>query len=589
MPSRRDWLGLLLLPVLLTAIIAACDDAIPAAPDPQPASREADAADPDAVSQQSIEAQHSRTVESVAQAGGDDQQAAQQDQRRLAQPTRPAGSAYIRIPSANARITVARTIATFDGYIDEHAVYALILGTSGLPEHVGTVVISSRDGLPSAARRLGLWLFVNQIRLVVDGACLTVCAEYVFPAATTKLIREGAIVAWQVGSLGAWHLAAQNGLTRDDYVDHTVDSFLTAEEQQSGRRLPGQERASRRQEQAQLLVEELERAEEFFATIRVSPEISSWGALAATKTASPAAGAIVWTFSIVDMARFGIANVSHENDLDYPTASVLNAASAVLIELPDAAAPALTAPRPDRADELLRPRFARGDVTVADRTARYVGYLTRPSVSQLLREVSDADPPVDTLVIASGGGETGLGREIGTWVHEGQITVVVEGYCFSSCANYIFTAAPKKVIRGGAVVGWHGSEQQGQYISINGECLDPDGSDSAAVGSSTAGVSVVRLSGLGIEEEVSFLAEVGVSVDALLYGHMPERCEHFVTAGVAGWTFSIAGMAAFGITNVSYEGDGEYPGPHQPGRVPLIVYDLSGGPPRLLGVATVDP
>ena len=34
-----------------------------------------------------------------------------------------------------------------------------------------------------------------------------------------------------------------------------------------------------------------------------------------------------------------------------------------------------------------------------------------------------------------------------------------------ACANYIFTAAPRKIIRSGAIVGWHGSEQSHVYIA----------------------------------------------------------------------------------------------------------------------------
>ena len=456
-----------------------------------------------------------------------------------------------------------------------------MFGADASGAQIDTLVISSRDGLPPAARWLGLWLYLNEISLVVDGVCLSVCAEYVFPAAATKLIRDDSIVAWRLGSLGAWHRAVRAGFTRDQYIGQTVDSLVAAEEPQAGVARSEAERALRRQELIQLTVEELESAEDFFAAIQVSPDISSWVALATADPSDPDGEAVDWTLRIADLSRFGITNVSTEGGTEYPAAAVLELESVLLVELPDDVTPMLLGRPSEREYELLRASFSRGDVSVDGTTASYVGYLSRRSVERLLLEVADAEPPVDTLMISSGGGETRLGRQLGSWVHDNRITVVVDHICFSSCANYIFTAAPLKVIDAGALVGWHGSEQQGRYISLDGECLEPDGSGAGDADASAAlGVTVVRPAP---REEVEYLAQIGVSADALLYGHMPERCEHYVGAGVQGWTFSITDMAAFGITNVSYEGNGQYPDPNlRAARV--MLYDLDGAPAVVIGV-----
>ena len=39
----------------------------------------------------------------------------------------------------------------------------------------------------------------------------------------------------------------------------------------------------------------------------------------------------------------------------------------------------------------------------------------------------------------------------------------------------------------------------------------------------------------------------------------PDEAEDPALADTVGWTFSTEDMAAFGIGNVTYEGDGEYP------------------------------
>ena len=54
---------------------------------------------------------------------------------------------------------------------------------------------------------------------------------------------------------------------------------------------------------------------------------------------------------------------------------------------------------------------------------------------------------------------------IGEWVFDHQLDVIVDELCFSSCANYIFTAGKNKIIGKDAIVGWHGSEQQDLFIA----------------------------------------------------------------------------------------------------------------------------
>jgi len=54
------------------------------------------------------------------------------------------------------------------------------------------------------------------------------------------------------------------------------------------------------------------------------------------------------------------------------------------------------------------------------------------------------DAGVDTVVITSGGGDGEAGLRIGKAFRQHQITVIVEEYCFSSCANYLFIGATKK-------------------------------------------------------------------------------------------------------------------------------------------------
>ena len=255
---------------------------------------------------------------------------------------------------------------------------------------------------------------------------------------------------------------------------------------------------------------------------------------------------------------------------------------------------------PKPAEDMLRSIMAEeAEITVEDSTVRYIGVINGRSAYNFLELVRGAEGRIDTLIINSPGGETRSARRIGRWIHQHGVTVVVDELCFSSCANYIFTAAPEKIIRDGAYVGWHGSEQQERYITVT---LGPSGGiDSFDAKCNTeeqvanpdqppltVDGRTVTLIGFDTTDEEEFLDQIGVSADALLYGLMPGQCEHYLTAEVAGWTFSIADMAKFGIANVIYQGDHEYPGPHRPDLPPIILYDLSGAPHRLFGAQPAD-
>ena len=240
-------------------------------------------------------------------------------------------------------------------------------------------------------------------------------------------------------------------------------------------------------------------------------------------------------------------------------------------------------------------------VVVDGSTVRYRGVLNRQSVDHFFRQIGAADEPIDTLVINSRGGETDAGRSIGLWVHEHGVTVVVDHICFSSCANYIFTAAPRKIIRSGAIVGWHGAEQQYHYIAqargltieqlidemvaqnLDQVVIRRDEDNNLVVERPELAQAryrswlVASINDARAEQEQAFLEQIGVPVDALVYGLMPGRYDRRVAPPADGWTFTLEGMARLGIGNVTYEGPGEYGSDlSRPART-VIVFDVPPG------------
>lgn len=97
---------------------------------------------------------------------------------------------------------------------------------------------------------------------------------------------------------------------------------------------------------------------------------------------------------------------------------------------------------------LLNDQVREGDVY-------YSGIINQENNQQFFKTMSARKPR--RLLISSSGGEVAAGIALGYWVHENKLDVVVETFCLSSCANYVFTAGVNKVIRPGAVVAWHGN------------------------------------------------------------------------------------------------------------------------------------
>lgn len=196
------------------------------------------------------------------------------------------------------------------------------------------------------------------------------------------------------------------------------------------------------------------------------------------------------------------------------------------------------------------------------------------------------------------------------------LTLVVEGICLSSCANYVFTAAPRKIIRANAVVGWHGSAQQWSLMEAAEDASDEGQGDDfrnsvfsvadpademkvtvavreldyspeekakfARAGLSTGHV-IVRTSDrppdrawieVAVQQEQAFLERIGVPADALLWGLMPERIEAYRASGSNYWTFSIDDMRKLGIDNIVYAGQGSYPSEEALSRQAVMLFEV---------------
>ncbi len=93
------------------------------------------------------------------------------------------------------------------------------------------------------------------------------------------------------------------------------------------------------------------------------------------------------------------------------------------------------------------------------------------------------------VVISSGGGITLVAIELAKIIRKWNATLVVDGFCFSACANYLFTGARLKVVLPFSVVGVH---------SISSRPSNPSGQTPRSKFEQP------------IEAELSFLSEIGI-------------------------------------------------------------------------------
>ena len=75
---------------------------------------------------------------------------------------------------------------------------------------------------------------------------------------------------------------------------------------------------------------------------------------------------------------------------------------------------------------------------------------------------------ISTFVVNSWGGDIQQGILIGEVLSKNNITVIVDGVCGSSCANYFFASGTKRIITKGSFVLYHGGLNDGTFDGMRG-------------------------------------------------------------------------------------------------------------------------
>lgn len=181
----------------------------------------------------------------------------------------------------------------------------------------------------------------------------------------------------------------------------------------------------------------------------------------------------------------------------------------------------------------------------------YMGPVTADANRRAFDLFGSAGKKPAILAIRSTGGVTTAGKELGRWVHANGLTVKVMEFCFSSCANYVFTAAPRKVVSNFAVIAYHGGlsstsfrldEQQEAML----QALPAEQREAARARINQAVRQGVAAQA---EEEAGYFKHIGVQQRLTTLGQAPELA-HLATEKSLGWTYSVADFEKLGVRNI---------------------------------------
>lgn len=95
-------------------------------------------------------------------------------------------------------------------------------------------------------------------------------------------------------------------------------------------------------------------------------------------------------------------------------------------------------------------------VSLDKHTIVYQGEINAINNQRVYDLYQTANEKPTTLAITSGGGNIDLGMDLGEFILTHHLDVRIEQFCFSSCANYVFTAGHTKWLGENAILGWHG-------------------------------------------------------------------------------------------------------------------------------------
>ncbi|MFH0264852.1 hypothetical protein [Vibrio rumoiensis] len=178
-------------------------------------------------------------------------------------------------------------------------------------------------------------------------------------------------------------------------------------------------------------------------------------------------------------------------------------------------------------------------ISLKDDTLIYKGMITGDGVLTAQRVARNSSMKITKLQITSPGGMIEPGIELGYFIKENNLDLILTQLCFSACANYLLPAAHSITIQKDTLLGWHGGARQSNALwkqSISNGQWD------------NFYPYLERLR----KKEYQFFQDMDVAINITTYGQTKlNTCQK--AKQTTGWYYTLNDMKSMGLPPVKME------------------------------------
>ncbi len=211
-------------------------------------------------------------------------------------------------------------------------------------------------------------------------------------------------------------------------------------------------------------------------------------------------------------------------------------------------------------------------VFLDEKTLVYQGEISKENNENAFELFKQAEVKPTTLAITSGGGNVDLGMDLGEFVLEHSLDVKVSTFCFSSCANYVFTAGKNKWLGEKAILGWHGDAASAYWrdSDIDAMVRHLEGEEKSKKWQELR-QHYDDITQRSVAREKRFFERISTDHALLTIGLSKDLIKAAVEQKARGWTATPALLEKMGVNNIKFISS-----PWQPGndpRFPLLILE----------------
>lgn len=214
---------------------------------------------------------------------------------------------------------------------------------------------------------------------------------------------------------------------------------------------------------------------------------------------------------------------------------------------------------------------AAAGVSIENNALVYEGSISKKNNGRVIKLYEAAKEKPAVLVITSGGGNVDLGMDLGEFVLEHNLDVKVNTFCFSSCANYVFTAGRNKWLGEKAILGWHGDAASAYWrdSDIDEMVSHLEGEEKSKKWQELR-QHYDDITQRSVAREKYFFDRISTDHTLLTLGLSKEFTSAAIKQKARGWTFTPSLLKQMGVENIKFISQPWFPVNHP--QFPLLIF-----------------